>query len=46
MDLLKLTLITPPALVSLDYNKGSCDIILGEAASLEGWGGMLIQLIK
>lgn len=46
MDLLKLSLITPPALVSLDYTGGAGDIILVVDASLEGWGGVLMQLVQ
>ncbi len=46
MDLLKLALNTPPALVSLDYTEGAGDIILAVDASLEGWGGVLMQLAQ
>ena len=46
MDLLKLTLTTPPALVSLDYFKRAVEIILALDASLEGWGGVLMQLVQ
>ncbi len=46
MDLLKLTLTTPPALVSLDYSEGAGDIILAVDASLEGCGGVLMQWFK
>ncbi len=46
MDLLKLALTTPPALVPFDYTEGAGDIILTVDASLEGWGGVLIQLVK
>ncbi len=37
IDLHKLTLTTPPVLVSLDYSEGAGDIILAVDASLEGW---------
>ena len=46
MDLLKLALRTPPALLSLDYNERAGDIILVLNTSLEGWGGVLIQLVQ
>ena len=46
MDLLKLALTTPPALVSLDYNESAGDIILAVDASLDGWRGVLMQLVK
>ncbi len=46
MDLLKLALTTPPALVSLDYTDRAGDIILEVDASLEGWGGVLMQLVQ
>ena len=46
MDLIKLALTTPPALVSLDYTEGAGDIILAVDASLEGWGGVLMQLVQ
>ena len=46
MDLLKLALTSPPALVSLDYTEGAGDIILAVDASLDGWGGVLMQLVK
>lgn len=46
MDLLKLALTTPPALVILDYSEGAGDIILTVDASLEGWGGVLMQQIQ
>ena len=46
MDLLKLALTTPPALVSLDYSEGTGEIILAVDASLEGWGGVLMQLVQ
>lgn len=36
MDLLKLALITPPALLSLDYIERTGDIILAINVSLEG----------
>ena len=44
MDLLKLSLTTPPALVSLDYTEGAGDIIFAIDTSLEGCGGVLMQL--
>lgn len=46
MDLLKYALTSSPALVSLDYKEGTGDIILAVGASLEGWGGVLMQLVK
>ena len=46
IDLLKLALTSPPALVSLDYSKDAGEIILAVDASLEGWGGVLMQLVK
>ncbi len=46
MDLMKLALTSPPALVSLDYSKEADEIILAVNASLEGWGGVLMQLVK
>ncbi len=46
MDLLKLALTSPPALVSLDYSKDADDIILAMKASLEEGGGVLMQLVK
>ncbi len=46
MNLLKLTLTTPAALVSLNYSKGAGEIILAVDASLEGWGRVLMQLIQ
>ena len=46
MNLLKLALTTLPALVSLDYTKGASDIILAVDANLDGWGGVLMQLVK
>ncbi len=46
MDLLKLALKTPQALVYSDYTKGAGDIIFAVNASLEGWKGVLIQLVK
>ena len=46
MDLLKFALTSPPALVSLDYKEGVGNIILAVDASLEGWGGVLMQLVK
>ena len=46
MDLLKLSLTTPRALVSLDYTEGAGDIIFAVDASLERWGGLLMQLVQ
>ena len=46
MDLLKFALTSHPALVSLDYTERAGDIILAVDASLEGWGGVLMQLVK
>ena len=46
MDLLNLALTSPPALFSLDYSKDADEIILAVNASLEGWGGVLMQLVK
>ncbi len=40
MDLLKLALTTPPALVSLNYTEGVGDIIFVVYASLNGRGGV------
>ncbi len=36
MDLLKLALTTPPALVSLDYTKGAGDIIFCDGCKFRG----------
>ena len=46
MDLLKLALITSPALVSLIYSEKANEIILALDASLEGWEEVLMQLIQ
>ncbi len=46
IDLLKHALTNPPALVSLDYSQRAGDIILAVDASLDGWGGLLMQLVK
>ena len=46
MDLLKLALTTPLVLVSLDYSEGVDDIIFAMDASLEGWRGVLMQLVQ
>lgn len=46
MTLLKLALITPTALIFLDYIKKAGDIILEVNASLKGWEKVLIQLIQ
>lgn len=45
MDLLKLTLTTPLALVSLDYSEGAGDIILVVDVSLKAWERVLMQLV-
>ncbi len=45
IDLLKLALTTPPALVYLDYIDVVGDIILAVDASLEGWERVLMQLV-
>ena len=46
MDLLKLALTTPAALVSLDYSEKAGEIILVVDTSLERWGGVLMQLVQ
>lgn len=46
IDLLKLAIITSPALVSLNYNKKAVDIIFAVDASVKGWGVVLILLVK
>lgn len=46
MNMLKIALTNPSALVSFDYSKGIGDIILAVNASLEGWGGELMQLVQ
>lgn len=46
IDLFKFALISPLALVLLDYREGAGDIILVMDASLEKWGRVLMQLIK
>ena len=46
MDLLKLSLTTPIALISLDYTEVANNIIIAIDASLEGWRGVLIQLAE
>ena len=46
MDLLKLALTTPLALVSLYYTEEAGDIILAVDASLKRWGWVLMQLVK
>lgn len=43
MDILKLKLTNPPALVSIDYESGD-EIVLGVDASLEDWGSHLLQI--
>ena len=42
MDMLKLALTTPPALVFLDYTKDAGDIIFAVDPSLNRWGGVLM----
>ena len=37
---------TLPALISLDYTDRAGDIILEVDASLDGWGGVLMQLMN
>ena len=46
MDLLMLALTTSLALVSLNYFEGAGKIILAMDASLERWGGVLMQLVQ
>lgn len=46
MNLLKLALTTFPALVFLDYNEKTGNIIVAIDASLEKWEGVLMQLVK
>ena len=46
MDLLKLALTTLPAFVFLDYTENAGNIILTVDASLDRWGGVLMQLVK
>lgn len=46
INLLKLALISLPALVLHDYSKDTDKIILTMDASLEGWERVVIQLIK
>lgn len=43
MHALKDKLISPPALVTLDYSKDAAPIILAVDASLEGWGAALMR---
>lgn len=42
MDLLKLALTIPSALVSLGYTEEAGDIIFAVDASLDGWGRVLM----
>ena len=44
MHALKHALVSPPALVSIDYAEGAGLIVLGVDASLEGWGATLMQI--
>jgi hypothetical protein len=44
MDALKNALISPPALISIDYGPEGGLIILAVDASLQGWGAVLMQL--
>lgn len=46
MDLLKMTLTSPPALISLDYKESAGPIILAADSSLHGWGAVLMQELK
>ena len=46
MDLLKLSPTSQPALLSLDYSKNASEITRAVDASLERWGGILMQLVK
>ncbi len=46
IDISKLALTTPPTLVSLDYIECADDIIFAVDASLNGWRGVLMQLVK
>ncbi len=46
IDLLKLVLTCSPALVLLDYSEEAGKSILAVDASLEGWGEVLVQLVK
>ena len=43
--MLKVALTIAPALVKLNYNKGTREIILAVNASLKGQGRVLIQLV-
>ena len=44
MHVLKHALVSPPALVSIDYAEGAGLIVLGVDASLERWGATLMQI--
>ena len=44
MSALKAALTTAPALVKIIYSDRAGEIILAVDASLEGWGGVLMQL--
>lgn len=46
MNLFKFALNSRPALISLDYTEGAGNIILAVNTSLEGWKGVLMQLVK
>ena len=43
MDILKMKLVNPPALIAIDYGSGE-EVILAVDASKIGWGGVLMQL--
>ena len=45
MDLLKIALTTPPALMPLDYSIEAEFILLAVGSSFSGWGAVLGQLI-
>lgn len=44
--MLKLALTTPPIFIFMDYNESVDDIILVVDTSLDGWRGVLMQLLK
>ena len=44
MHALKHALVSPPALVLIDYAEGAGPIVLGVDASLKGWGATLMQI--
>ena len=45
MYTLKHKLVSPPALISIDYSEAAGPIIFAVDASLEGWGATLMQVI-